>query len=134
VRPADIGDLTALFCPNPPSEQSEISVQFCTGHMGNAFRDFTGSVDTMERESSAAEERLRFVARQIKGEAMTELCLEFWISPKTGYKIFNRCYEENELAAPDSGGAVVFDKLCRRRGRRPPSARLLLRKVALYRR
>ena len=36
------------------------------------------------------EERLRFVARLLKGEAMTELCREFGISRKTGYKIFAR--------------------------------------------
>ena len=42
------------------------------------------------KECSAVEERLRFVARIIEGEAMTELCREFGISRKTGYKIFNR--------------------------------------------
>ena len=31
------------------------------------------------------EERLRFVARLLDGEAMTELCREFGISRKTGY-------------------------------------------------
>lgn len=50
------------------------------------------------KESSAVEERLLFVARLIEGEAMTELCLEFGISRKTGYKIFNR-YKEEGLAA-----------------------------------
>ena len=50
------------------------------------------------KESSAMEERLRFVARLIEGEAMTDLCLEFGISRKTGYKIFNR-YKEEGLAA-----------------------------------
>lgn len=42
------------------------------------------------KECSAVEERLRFVARIIEGEAMTEVCREFGISRKTGYKIFNR--------------------------------------------
>lgn len=40
--------------------------------------------------SSAMEERLKFLARLIEGEAMTNVCLEFGISRKTGYKIFNR--------------------------------------------
>jgi transposase len=44
------------------------------------------------------EERLRFVARLLEGEAMTELCREFGISRKTGYKIFDR-YKECGLEA-----------------------------------
>ena len=36
---------------------------------------------------SAMEERLRFVARLLDGEAMTDVCREFGISRKTGYKI-----------------------------------------------
>jgi len=39
------------------------------------------------------DERLRFVARRLAGEAMAELCREFGISRKTGYKIFDR-YQE----------------------------------------
>ena len=44
------------------------------------------------------EERLLFVARLLDGEAMTELCREFGISRKTGYKIFDR-YKEHGLEA-----------------------------------
>ena len=44
------------------------------------------------------EERLRFVARVLDGEAMSEVCREFGISRKTGYKIFDR-YEEHGLEA-----------------------------------
>jgi putative transposase len=36
------------------------------------------------------DERLQFVARRLAGEAMAELCREFGISRKTGYKIFDR--------------------------------------------
>jgi len=36
------------------------------------------------------EQRLRFVARLLDGEKMAELCREFDISRKTGYKIFHR--------------------------------------------
>ena len=39
------------------------------------------------------DERLQFVARWLAGEPMTELCREFGISRKTGYKIFDR-YQE----------------------------------------
>jgi transposase len=39
------------------------------------------------------DERLQFVARRLAGEPMTELCREFGISRKTGYKIFDR-YQE----------------------------------------
>jgi transposase InsO family protein len=50
------------------------------------------------KESSVMEERLRFVARLLDGEAMTGLCQEFGISRKTGYKIFDR-YKEHGLEA-----------------------------------
>lgn len=39
------------------------------------------------------DERLKFVARRLSGEPMAELCREFGISRKTGYKIFDR-YQE----------------------------------------
>ncbi len=44
------------------------------------------------------EERLRFVARLLEGEAMSDLAREFGISRKTGYKILNR-YREHGLEA-----------------------------------
>jgi transposase len=50
------------------------------------------------KASSVMEERLRFVARLLDGEAMTGLCQEFGISRKTGYKIFDR-YKEHGLEA-----------------------------------
>jgi transposase len=50
------------------------------------------------KASSVMEERLRFVARLLDGEPMTDLCREFGISRKTGYKIFNR-YNEQGLEA-----------------------------------
>src|SRR3546814_17714223 len=50
------------------------------------------------KECSVMDERLRFVARLLDGEAMTEVCREFGISRKTGYKIFNR-YREHGLEA-----------------------------------
>ena len=46
------------------------------------------------RECSVMEERLRFVARLLDGESMSDGCREFGISRKTGYKIFNRCKQE----------------------------------------
>jgi transposase InsO family protein len=50
------------------------------------------------KECSAVEERLRFIARRLDGESMTELCREFGISRKTGYKIFDR-YKDHGLEA-----------------------------------
>ncbi len=50
------------------------------------------------RESSVMEERLRFVARLLDGEGMSDVCRSFGISRKTGYKIFNR-YKEHGLEA-----------------------------------
>jgi putative transposase len=39
------------------------------------------------------DERIQFVSHRIAGESMAELCREFGISRKTGYKIFDR-YQE----------------------------------------
>jgi transposase InsO family protein len=50
------------------------------------------------KASSVMEERLRFVARLLDGEAMTDVCREFGISRKTGYKVFDR-YKEHGLEA-----------------------------------
>src|SRR5438132_8056599 len=50
------------------------------------------------KESSVVEERLCFVARLVDGEPMAEVCRDFGISRKTGYKIFDR-YEEHGMAA-----------------------------------
>jgi len=46
------------------------------------------------RECSVMEERLRFVARLLDGESMSDVCREFGISRKTGYKILNRYRQE----------------------------------------
>src|SRR3982074_540883 len=45
------------------------------------------------KECSVMDERLQFVARRLAGEEMADLCREFGISRKTGYKIFGR-YQE----------------------------------------
>jgi transposase InsO family protein len=50
------------------------------------------------KECSVMDERLRFVAKLLEGEAMSEVCREFGISRKTGYKIFNR-YKESGFEA-----------------------------------
>ncbi len=44
------------------------------------------------------DERLRFIARLLDREAMSDVCREFGISRKTGYKIFER-YKEHGLEA-----------------------------------
>ena len=44
------------------------------------------------------DERLRFVAKLLDGEAMTDVCREFGISRKTGYKIFQR-YKDSGVEA-----------------------------------
>ena len=67
--------------------------------MGDTFCQacLAGGVDALEgvfgygRASS-------FVARLLEGEAMSEVCREFGISRKTGYKIFDR-YKDHGLQA-----------------------------------
>ena len=53
------------------------------------------------RECSVMEERLRFVGRLLDGEGMSDVCREFGISRKTGYKIFNRYRQEGLEALTD---------------------------------
>ncbi|MGD0428589.1 MAG: helix-turn-helix domain-containing protein, partial [Candidatus Acidiferrales bacterium] len=42
------------------------------------------------KECSVMDESMKFVARRLAGEPLAELCREFGISRKTGYKIFDR--------------------------------------------
>ena len=41
-------------------------------------------------ECSVMDDRMKFIARLLEGNTMTELCQEFGISRKTGYKIRDR--------------------------------------------
>lgn len=50
------------------------------------------------KECSKMDERMRFVVRFLDGERMSDLCREFGISRKTGYKIYDR-YRECGLEA-----------------------------------
>src|SRR2546427_1841619 len=53
------------------------------------------------KECSVMDERLRFVAKLLDGEAMTEVCREFGISRKTGYKVFQRHQDSGVEALSD---------------------------------
>jgi hypothetical protein len=53
------------------------------------------------KECSVMDERLQFLGRRL-GEPMAELCREFGISPKTGYKIFERYRECGSLSVARS--------------------------------
>jgi transposase InsO family protein len=53
------------------------------------------------KECSVMEERLRFVARLLEGEPMTEVCRAFGISRKTGYKLLERYRQEGAVALAD---------------------------------
>ena len=68
------------------------------------------------KECSVMDERLRFVARLLEGEAMSDVCREFGISRKTGYKIFNRYKEHGlEALATARGGRCATPTSCPRR-------------------
>jgi transposase len=61
------------------------------------------------KESSVMEERLCFVARLLDGEPMTDVCRDFGISCKTGYKIFDRYREKlSDRAAPTCRTILVL--------------------------
>ena len=53
------------------------------------------------KECSVMEERLRFVARLLEGEGMSDVCRSFGISRKTGYKILQRYRAEGVEALCD---------------------------------
>ena len=53
------------------------------------------------KDGTKMDERLRFVARRLEGESMSDLCREFGISRKTGHKIFNRYKEEGGISLCD---------------------------------
>jgi transposase InsO family protein len=53
------------------------------------------------KESCHVHERMLFVARLEKGERMTDLCREFGISRKTGYKIHARYKEQSVVGLYD---------------------------------
>ena len=57
------------------------------------------------RASHFMNERMEFVARLIKGERMTDLCEEFGISRKTGYKFRDRYQERGVVALQDQSRA-----------------------------
>src|SRR5882724_11216177 len=65
--------------------------------MGNTF-PLLGEVWMPWKECSVVDERLRFVAQLLDGEAMSEVCRAFGISRKIGHKIFER-YKEHGLEA-----------------------------------
>ena len=56
------------------------------------------------KECSVMDERLQLVARRLAGEQMADLCREFGISRKTGYKIFDR-YQE--CGIPDGASKLA---------------------------
>lgn len=53
------------------------------------------------KECTKVNERLKFVSRIAEGEKMTDLCLEFGISRKTGYKILDRYNEAGPVGLMD---------------------------------
>jgi len=59
------------------------------------------------KECSVMDERPQFVARRLDGEPMAELCREFGISRKTGYKIFDRYQECGVEGLPRGAGAPI---------------------------
>jgi transposase len=45
-------------------------------------------------ECDTMTERMKFVARLLEGERMSDVCKDFGISRKTGYKIYSRFQED----------------------------------------
>ena len=57
------------------------------------------------KESDPMSERLKFVARFLEGERMADLCREFDISRKTGYKLIQRYEEQGTIGIRDQSPA-----------------------------
>lgn len=59
------------------------------------------------KESCRMDERMRFVVRLLDGERMTDLCHEFGISRKTGYKFLERYRNLGTLGISDQSRAPI---------------------------
>ncbi|WP_353850664.1 helix-turn-helix domain-containing protein, partial [Acidiphilium sp.] len=77
---------------------------------------------------SVMDERVRFIARLLEGESMSELCREAGISRKTGYKILNRYKEEGLTAISDRSR-----RPCRYANQMPPQLEAMKEQAALGR-
>ena len=74
-------------------------------------------------------ERMKFVARLMEGERMTDLCAEFGIARKTGHKVWNRYQLEGldglwdrtrrPIRSPSRTPGAVADQIVRMRRRYP---------------
>jgi putative transposase len=53
------------------------------------------------KENSVMDERMKFVVRLLDGEKMSDLCREYGISRKTGYKFWNRYHMDGAQAFAD---------------------------------
>lgn len=53
------------------------------------------------KESVLMDERMKFIGRLLQGDKMAELCREFGISRKTGYKFWNRYQKIGLNGLPD---------------------------------
>lgn len=62
------------------------------------------------KEQSVMDERMKFVAKLLDGESISNVCREFGISRKTGYKIYNRYKECGIIAMPPG---IVTSELTR---------------------
>jgi transposase InsO family protein len=81
------------------------------------------------KESCLVHERMLFVARLERGERMTDLCREFGISRKTGYKIHARYKEQSVIGLydvkraperiPHRTSAAVADRIVALRNEHP---------------
>ena len=57
------------------------------------------------KESSVMDERTKFISRLLEGENMTQVCEEFGISRKTGYKLRKRYQAEGAAGLEDKSRA-----------------------------
>jgi putative transposase len=64
------------------------------------------------KECSVMDERLQLVARRLAGEQMADLCREFGISRKTGYKIFDRYQECGIQGLTEVGAPITMRTSC----------------------
>ena len=70
-----------------------------TGHMGYTFRFFaSGRCGCRGKRVRLWKNAFALSARLLDGEPMTDVCRDFGVSRKTGYKIFDR-YKEHGLEA-----------------------------------
>lgn len=60
------------------------------------------------KRNSVMDERMKFVVRLLDGEKMSDLCREYGISRKTGYKFWDRYHMDGRRLSPTGAAGRTY--------------------------